>query len=116
MAGIRDHALLVVFFKTACRVSALAEAKIGSIQRSDFDFYLAVEEKVVVIFVAITCVGQPSRTLSSVDRSWNRHKLWLDTAIFEQPEATSTQQARSPKRPHGISKYDRFEVNGIFYP
>lgn len=45
LAGIRDHALLFVFFMTACRVSALASATIGSIHRSDFDFYLMVEEK-----------------------------------------------------------------------
>jgi site-specific recombinase XerD len=45
MAGIRDHAMLFVFFKTACRVSALANAKIGSVERSDFDFFLMVEEK-----------------------------------------------------------------------
>ena len=45
MAGIRDHAMLFVFFKTACRVSAIANAKIGSIERSDLDFYLVVQEK-----------------------------------------------------------------------
>lgn len=45
LAGVRDHALLFVFFKTACRVSALASATIGSIERSDHEFYLVVEEK-----------------------------------------------------------------------
>ncbi len=45
IAGIRDHAMLFVFFKTACRVSAIANAKIGSIERSDLDFYLVVQEK-----------------------------------------------------------------------
>ena len=45
MAGIRDHAMLFVFFKTACRVSALANATIGSLERSDHEFFLVVEEK-----------------------------------------------------------------------
>lgn len=45
LAGVRDHALLFVFFKTACRVSALASATIGSLERSDHEFYLVVEEK-----------------------------------------------------------------------
>ena len=37
--------MLFVFFKTACRVSAIATAKIGSIERSDLDYYLVVQEK-----------------------------------------------------------------------
>lgn len=45
LAGVRDHAMLFVFFKTACRVSALASATIGSLERSDHEFYLVVEEK-----------------------------------------------------------------------
>jgi integrase/recombinase XerC/integrase/recombinase XerD len=45
IAGIRDHAMLFVFFKTACRVSAIANAKIGSLERSDLDFYLVIQEK-----------------------------------------------------------------------
>jgi site-specific recombinase XerD len=45
VTGIRDHAMLFVFFKTACRVSALANATIGSIEQSDHEFYLVVEEK-----------------------------------------------------------------------
>ena len=45
LIGVRDHALLFVFFKTACRVSALASATIRSIERSDHEYYLVVEEK-----------------------------------------------------------------------
>jgi integrase/recombinase XerC/integrase/recombinase XerD len=45
MAGVRDHAMLFVFFKTACRVSAVANATIGSVERSGLDLYLVVEEK-----------------------------------------------------------------------
>lgn len=43
--GIRDHAMLFVFFKTACRCSAIANARIGHIERTDTDFYLLVREK-----------------------------------------------------------------------
>ena len=43
--GLRDHALLFVFFKTACRCSAVASACVGHIERTDTDFYLLVREK-----------------------------------------------------------------------
>lgn len=43
--GIRDHALLFVFFKTACRCSAVASARVGNVERTDTDFYLLVREK-----------------------------------------------------------------------
>jgi site-specific recombinase XerD len=43
--GIRDHALLFVFFMTACRCSAVANARVGHIERTDTDFYLLVREK-----------------------------------------------------------------------
>ncbi|MBX9583974.1 MAG: tyrosine-type recombinase/integrase [Gemmataceae bacterium] len=45
LAGVRDHALLAVFFKTACRVSAVAAALVGHVERTDTDLYLAVTEK-----------------------------------------------------------------------
>lgn len=45
LAGVRDHALLAVFFKTACRVSAVANALVGHVERTDTDLYLAVSEK-----------------------------------------------------------------------
>jgi site-specific recombinase XerD len=43
--GIRDHALLFVFFRTACRVSAIAGALVGHVERTDADWYLRVTEK-----------------------------------------------------------------------
>ena len=43
--GLRDHALLFTYFKTACRSRAIAQAKIGDLERTDFDWYLAVQEK-----------------------------------------------------------------------
>jgi site-specific recombinase XerD len=45
LAGLRDHALLFVFFKTACRCSAIAGALVGHIERTDTDYYLMVREK-----------------------------------------------------------------------
>lgn len=45
MLGIRDHALLFVYFKTACRSKAIAQATIGDLERTDFDWYLVVREK-----------------------------------------------------------------------
>jgi len=45
LAGLRDHAMLFVFFKTACRCSALAAALVGHIERTDTDYYLRVREK-----------------------------------------------------------------------
>ena len=43
--GLRDHAMLFVFFKTAARCSAVASACVGSIERTDTDYYLSVREK-----------------------------------------------------------------------
>lgn len=45
LAGKRDHALLFVFFKTAARCSAIANACVGHIERTDTDYYLMVREK-----------------------------------------------------------------------
>ena len=45
MLGLRDHALLFVYFKTACRSRAIAKAKVGDLERTDFDYYLVVREK-----------------------------------------------------------------------
>ena len=45
LAGLRDHAMLFVFFKTACRSSAIANAKVGHVERTDTDYYLRVTEK-----------------------------------------------------------------------
>ena len=43
--GLRDHALLFVYFKTACRFAAIANAKVGDLERTDTDWYLVVREK-----------------------------------------------------------------------
>ena len=45
LLGVRDHAILFVYFKTACRSRAIALAKVGDLERTDFDWYLAVTEK-----------------------------------------------------------------------
>ena len=45
LKGLRDHAMLFVFFKTACRCSAIANACVGHIERTDTDYYLLVREK-----------------------------------------------------------------------
>ncbi len=45
LIGMRDHALLFLYFKTACRSRAIAQAKIGDLERTDFDWYLVVREK-----------------------------------------------------------------------
>lgn len=45
IVGKRDHALLFVFFKTAARCSAIANACVGHIERTDTDYYLMVCEK-----------------------------------------------------------------------
>lgn len=45
LMGLRDHALLFVFFKTACRCSAVVRACVGHIERTDTDYYLMVREK-----------------------------------------------------------------------
>src|SRR5207244_6714305 len=45
LTGLRDHALLFVYFKTAARCSAVRNARIGDIERTDFDWYLMVREK-----------------------------------------------------------------------
>jgi site-specific recombinase XerD len=43
--GVRDHALLFTYFKTACRSRAIARARIGDLERTDFDWYIVVNEK-----------------------------------------------------------------------
>lgn len=45
LQGTRDYALLFVFFVTACRVSTIAEAKVGDLERTDTNWYLVVREK-----------------------------------------------------------------------
>jgi integrase/recombinase XerD len=45
LKGLRDHAMLFVFFKTACRCSAIAGALVGHIERTDTEYYLMVREK-----------------------------------------------------------------------
>ena len=45
MAGLRDYAMLFVYFKTAARCSAIRNARIGDIERTDFEWYLVVREK-----------------------------------------------------------------------
>jgi integrase/recombinase XerD len=45
LMGLRDHAMLFVFFKTACRCSAVAGARVGNLERTDTDYYLLVREK-----------------------------------------------------------------------
>lgn len=45
LQGKRDHALLFVFFRTSCRVSAVANANVGHIERDDTDWFLRVTEK-----------------------------------------------------------------------
>ena len=45
LSGIRDHAMLFVFFKTAARCSAVASACVGNIERTDTDYYLTIREK-----------------------------------------------------------------------
>src|SRR5438477_10071627 len=43
--GLRDHAMLFVYFKTAARCPAVRNARICDIERTDFDWYLVVREK-----------------------------------------------------------------------
>ena len=43
--GMRDQALLFVYFKTACRSNAISKAKAGDLERTDTDWYLVVTEK-----------------------------------------------------------------------
>lgn len=45
MVGLRDYAMLFVYFKTAARCSAIRNARIGDIERTDFEWYLVVREK-----------------------------------------------------------------------
>ena len=43
--GIRDHALMFVYFKTACRSAAIANAKVGDLDKTDTEWFLIVKEK-----------------------------------------------------------------------
>ncbi len=43
--GCRDHALLFTYFKTACRSSAIANAKVSDLERNDTEWFLRVVEK-----------------------------------------------------------------------
>lgn len=45
LQGIRDYALLFTFFVTAGRVSAIANANVGDLERTDTSWYLVVREK-----------------------------------------------------------------------
>lgn len=43
--GVRDHAILFTYFKTACRCSAIANCTVGDLERTDTDWFVAVTEK-----------------------------------------------------------------------
>lgn len=43
--GVRDHAILFTYFKTACRCTAIAHAAVGDLERTDTDWFLVVTEK-----------------------------------------------------------------------
>ena len=43
--GIRDHAILFAYFKTACRCSAITEVKVGDLERTDTEWFIVVREK-----------------------------------------------------------------------
>lgn len=45
LLGLRDHALLFTYFKTACRCTAITRATIGDLERSDTEWFLIVKEK-----------------------------------------------------------------------
>ncbi|TXT36022.1 MAG: Phage integrase:Phage integrase N-terminal SAM-like [Planctomycetota bacterium] len=45
VVGVRDFAMLFTFFVTACRVSAIAKANVGDLERTDTNWYLVVTEK-----------------------------------------------------------------------
>ena len=45
--GIRDHAILFTYFKTACRFAAVANAKVGDLERSDTEWFLVLIENVI---------------------------------------------------------------------
>ena len=45
LIGMRDQAMLFVYFKTACRSSAITNAKVGDLERTDTDWFLVVNEK-----------------------------------------------------------------------
>ena len=45
LLGMRDHAMLFLFFKTAARCSAIANACVGHLERTDTDYFLMVREK-----------------------------------------------------------------------
>ena len=43
--GIRDHAILFTYFKTACRFAAIANTRVGDLERTDTDWFIVVQEK-----------------------------------------------------------------------
>ena len=43
--GVREHAILFSCFKIACHCAVIAKAKIGDLERTDTDWFLAVTKK-----------------------------------------------------------------------
>ena len=70
--GLRDHALLFAYFKTACRSSAIAYARIQDLERTDSDWYLKVVEK-----------GDKERKLSLLE-STPAILAWLEASGIDQ--------------------------------
>jgi integrase/recombinase XerD len=66
--GIRDHAILFTYFKTACRFAAIANARIGDLERTDTDWFIVVREK-----------GRKQRRLPLLEAA-APILLWLDVA------------------------------------
>lgn len=66
--GSRDHALLFVYLKTACRSSAIRKARVGDLERTDTEWYINVKEK-----------GQKERRLPLLDAA-GPVLSWINTA------------------------------------
>jgi integrase/recombinase XerD len=74
--GIRDHAILFTYFKTACRFAAIANAHIGDLERTDTDWFIVVREK-----------GKKQRRLPLLEAAAPILR-WLDVAGISFGDAT----------------------------
>jgi integrase/recombinase XerD len=101
--GIRDHAILFAYFKTACRFAAISSARMGDLERTDTDWFIVVREK-----------GKKQRRLPLLEAA-GPVLCWLEVAgiDFDDPEHSLfcplERDRRTPKR-RPLSQQSMLEI------
>lgn len=101
--GIRDHAILFTYFKTACRFVAIANARVGDLERTDTDWFIVVQEK-----------GKRQRRLPLLEAAGPILR-WLDVAGIsfgesEHPLFCPLERDRRTPKPRALSQQSMLDI------